>query len=426
METKKPTAGFAAAVIILILISAGVFAQPSVHDVAGTAKLNGNPITAGSQIVARDANGTERGNFTATIDGFYGIMHVNGDDPNSTSDVISFFINGVEADQTLIWQPFGYDPNFALTACDISTYSIAVQTDSNLYYPGQGMTITGWLMNSQCTLEPGKTVAYSVPDTAIVGQVQTNGSGYFSASVTVPNDMALGNYTLWASYPPGANETVYDTTNFMVTDDKDGDGYTTANDCNDSNPSINPGVTDTCGNSIDEDCSGSDASCLLEVTTGGGGGGGGCSPSWTCTAFSSCQPNGTQTRNCTDANNCGTNFGKPNESQSCTYTPPSGGAQACTLGSRICSGNDLMECSPEGTFVKTQTCEFGCSGNACLEKPAEAGPTGNETTPGAGSPVTGFFLLEPSAWPYWILIAIIIIIIVWYLMRSKKKKKASL
>jgi hypothetical protein len=261
METKKLTIGFAAAGIILILIAAGVFAQPSVYDVAGTAKLNGNPVTVGTQIAAKDSGGNQRGTFTVTLEGFYGIMHINGDDSNSTGDVISFFINGVEADQTLIWQPFGYDPNFALTACELSTFSITVQTDSSLYYPGQNMTITGRLMNSQCSLEPNKWIAYSVPSTPIMGQIQTNGTGYFSSVVTLPNDMAAGNYILWASYPPGANETVFSTANFTVIIDKDLDGYNFTADCNDNNPAIHPGATDTCGNGIDEDCSGSDAAC---------------------------------------------------------------------------------------------------------------------------------------------------------------------
>lgn len=382
MEATKFKIGFAVMGLMLILLSSGVLAVPSVHDVAGTAKLNGVPVPPGTLIVAKDSQGNEMGTFTVATPGLYGVLHVNGDDPGSTGNVISFFINGTQAGQTLVWQPFGYDPNFNLTACDLSTYSITAGLDSGSYNPGQNMTITGYLVNSQCSLEPGKAVAYSVPSTAIMGQIQTNGTGYFSAIVTIPSDMPVGNYTLWASFPPGANQTVYSTVNFTV-----------------SQPPAQPA---TAGGS-----------------SGGGGGGGGCSPSWNCTAFSDCLPNGTQTRVCTDKNSCGTSSGKPAEIQNCTYTAPGTGNQsACTPGTRVCAGNDLMECSSEGQFVKIQACQYGCSGNACLEKPAETGP-GNQT---GGGPVTGFFLLEPSAWPYWVII-IVVIVLVWYLLRGGGGKK---
>jgi len=56
--------------------------------------------------------------------------------------------------------------------------------------------------------------------------------------------------------------------------------------------------------------------------SGGGGGSPPCTPSWSCSAWSDCSPSGTQTRICTDVNQCGTNEGRPAVSQGCTYIPP--------------------------------------------------------------------------------------------------------
>jgi len=47
-----------------------------------------------------------------------------------------------------------------------------------------------------------------------------------------------------------------------------------------------------------------------------------CIENWQCTAWNDCQPDETQTRTCTDSNNCGTTENKPIEIQSCTYVPP--------------------------------------------------------------------------------------------------------
>ena len=226
---------------------------------------------------------------------------------------------------------------------------------------------------------------------------------------------------------PGMNETAYngmdDDCNPATKDnDLDNDGYNYPQDCNDNDASINPGATDVCNDGIDQDCSGVDAGCGGGGSGGsggsGGGGGGGsqCTTNWTCTEWSACSGS-VQTRTCSDANTCGINSNRPAESQACTA------AQACTAGMRVCEGDkDLMECNSQGQWVKIQECDYLCSGNACLEKPAEAAPSGEET--GAeGAPVLGMFLLEPSAWPYWILIIIVIALAAWYIMRRGKKKK---
>jgi len=46
-----------------------------------------------------------------------------------------------------------------------------------------------------------------------------------------------------------------------------------------------------------------------------------CSPRWICLSWSACSSIGSQTRTCTDANNCGITTSKPIESQTCTPPP---------------------------------------------------------------------------------------------------------
>ena len=47
-----------------------------------------------------------------------------------------------------------------------------------------------------------------------------------------------------------------------------------------------------------------------------------CTPDWQCSSWSECSQTETQTRICTDKNNCGVTTSKPSESQSCTPEPP--------------------------------------------------------------------------------------------------------
>ncbi len=44
-----------------------------------------------------------------------------------------------------------------------------------------------------------------------------------------------------------------------------------------------------------------------------------CVSDWSCGSWSECSTSEIQTRTCTDSNNCGTNLGKPQTSQSCIY-----------------------------------------------------------------------------------------------------------
>ena len=144
--------------------------------------------------------------------------------------------------------------------------------------------------------------------------------------------------------------------------------------------------------------------------SGGGGGSGTCTESWICTDWTECS-NYVQKRVCADVNRCGTNSSKPVESQDCTMPI------VCQAGQKVCTGDKLMVCSALGTtWIEEKTCQQGCSNGVCNEDLAAAGPA--LAGLGAG---TGLFLLEPSAWPYWLAVVVLAALLVWFFLRRRKR-----
>ena len=252
-------------------------------------------------------------------DGHTVILYYEGDETNYNSDVIGASGNSGTANQYMIdaeaipnhsWQVGdiltvkvidtgdGYitdpvtvettganwdqAPNMQLKklVCDVETFEITVSTDKENYNLGELVNISGSLINSSCSAVIGAEVGLQVKNpigtTVFVDQLTTDTQGQFTSQFTLPADSLEGEYTVYVSYGG-----VQGITTFNVTIDSDG-----------------------------------------KVVTTTGGSGSGCTPVWQCTTWTKCSPERTQTRNCTDKNNCGTTTGKPVESQSCNYVPP--------------------------------------------------------------------------------------------------------
>ncbi|MBW6442426.1 hypothetical protein K0A97_01425 [Patescibacteria group bacterium] len=83
-----------------------------------------------------------------------------------------------------------------------------------------------------------------------------------------------------------------------------------------------------------------------------------CAENWSCTAWSTCSGNETQTRNCTDLNQCGTTLNKPSEVRICTldildcgtsfliFMETSGDSQNLNLSPQHCFAEALENCEP--------------------------------------------------------------------------------
>jgi len=170
--------------------------------------------------------------------------------------------------------------------------------------------------------------------------------------------------------------------------DGDGDGYgyyanfvtgsiqegyvANSDDCDDSNANVNPGTTEICGDNLDNNCNGlvdencQSATTTEATTTEATSTEPACAPNWQCTAWQplpetiACGATSAQSRTCTDLNECGTDEGKPIESQEITGTDA--GKTSCDASKNLvgecqnsCVNGSLQACTP------TCTCAAGFS-----------------------------------------------------------------
>jgi hypothetical protein len=139
-----------------------------------------------------------------------------------------------------------------------------------------------------------------------------------------------------------------------------------------------------------------------------------CEENWTCTEWSSCV-NETQTRNCTDLNNCNTNNNKPITSQTCFIPPPCVENWSCTDWSKCANKVQNRTCT-DSNKCGTQTTKPDETQKCKEEKPKQQAPT---TPTGLFLGLNTFDLLTIS-----ILGLVLLVVLLFILKRRKPKRKS--
>jgi uncharacterized protein YjdB len=211
---------------------------------AGT--LSGNQALCSSGTVTYTSNGTAGGAWTssstavATIDGSTGA------------------ITPVSAGTSTIT----YTVTNATTGCTASaTRSVTVTAATSYYLDNDGDTYGSGTVTSACT-SPGATYVTNNTDCNDASS-SVNPAGV-EVCDGVDNDCTGGidNGLSFVNYYNDADGDTYGAGTAVNACSSPGASYVTNNtDCNDASSSANPVGTEVCGNSIDEDCSGTDLAC---------------------------------------------------------------------------------------------------------------------------------------------------------------------
>jgi len=151
----------------------------------------------------------------------------------------------------------------------------------------------------------------------------------FEFEMTLPGDLDIDkDYRLYYKVYESGEEASFCVSDSVLINvlemgcpDSDEDDYEDevcgGSDCDDTDEDVNPGATEICNDFIDNDCNGltdnADSSCQ------DGDGELDCTSSWNCGGWSPdpCSGGQSQTRICTDLNNCGILLNKPSESRTC-------------------------------------------------------------------------------------------------------------
>ncbi|RMF55578.1 PGF-pre-PGF domain-containing protein [Candidatus Woesearchaeota archaeon] len=135
-----------------------------------------------------------------------------------------------------------------------------------------------------------------------------------------------------------------------------------------------------------------------------------CTENWSCSEWSNCSQEGIQTRICSDLNNCSTTINKPNETQSCEYSPPPTHNETLNKTNQTGSGQEnKTNMKTDNTATQPQLCNYD---NECVA------PENSENCPFDCQENSG----SGIGWAVWLIIVIgvLVLCVLAYIIYNKK------
>ncbi len=173
----------------------------------------------------------------------------------------------------------------ALPAFARDRITVDVTTDSPQYAPGETVHVlvaASYQQAGEPVTSPGRTtiiIEDANGNKLVRDNLAFHGNGQFTYDYVLPSSAAMGEWEIEVKISDEQNIRGSGETDFQVADngpvcDADDDGFDGAAcggpDCDDSNPLINPGAEEICGDGIDQDCDGVDTECECPDADGDG------------------------------------------------------------------------------------------------------------------------------------------------------------
>ena len=206
MKVKNKNRVIISMIIVLIILS-GVSVASAIPSLParyyGNITINGDAAPVGTEITAM-INGEVRGSFIVKTAGVFGNANpgdsdqfiVNGDEVNDTNEVVTFYVLGKSADETVAWKS-GDVQEFDLTF-DIVYPQLTVSLTANpmSVKSGESSTITVTVTSAGNTIADANVILSSTdgafsPDSGI-----TDAGGIFTATYTAPSVSSDATYAI--------------------------------------------------------------------------------------------------------------------------------------------------------------------------------------------------------------------------------------